>query len=100
MHRSSRTRRRPSSRIGISASERICATSGYLIVGGALVDQDDERLRGISIMMCDLLDAHRLGGLVAQQFIEGVEDDLPRLLGTDLLPVVPLAHAAIVLLSH
>ena len=26
---------------------------GYLIAGGPLVDQDDERLRGISIMMCD-----------------------------------------------
>ena len=26
---------------------------GYLIGGGPLVDQDDERLRGISIMTCD-----------------------------------------------
>jgi hypothetical protein len=54
-------------------------------------------------VLCDLLDAHRLGGLVAQQLVEGVEDALPRLLGglgTDLLPVVPLAHAANVLLSH
>ena len=26
---------------------------GYLVGGGPLVDQDDERLRGISIMKCD-----------------------------------------------
>jgi hypothetical protein len=26
---------------------------GYLVGGGPLVDQDDERLRGISIMTCD-----------------------------------------------
>jgi len=33
---------------------------GYLIGGGPLVDQDDERLRGISIMMCDPETARRL----------------------------------------
>ena len=33
---------------------------GYLIGGGPLVDQDDERLRGISIMKCDLETARRL----------------------------------------
>jgi uncharacterized protein YciI len=33
---------------------------GYLICGGPLVDQDDERLRGISIMACDLETARRL----------------------------------------
>ena len=33
---------------------------GYLIGGGPLVDQDDERLRGISIMACDLETARRL----------------------------------------
>ena len=33
---------------------------GYLICGGPLVDQEDERLRGISIMMCDLATARRL----------------------------------------
>ena len=33
---------------------------GYLIGGGPLVDQDDERLRGISIMMCDRQTARRL----------------------------------------
>ena len=33
---------------------------GYLIAGGPLVDQDDVRLRGISIMMCDAETARRL----------------------------------------
>ena len=33
---------------------------GYLIGGGPLVDQDDERLRGISIMRCDPETARRL----------------------------------------
>ncbi len=33
---------------------------GYLIGGGPLVDQDDERLRGISIMRCDADTARRL----------------------------------------
>ena len=33
---------------------------GYLICGGPLVDQDDERLRGISIMKCDPETARRL----------------------------------------
>ena len=33
---------------------------GYLIGGGPLVDQDDERLRGISIMTCDPETARRL----------------------------------------
>ena len=59
MHRSSRTRRRPSSRIVISPTEPSCA-SGYLVGGGPLVDQDDERLRGISIWMCDSETARRL----------------------------------------
>jgi len=33
---------------------------GYLIGGGPLVDQDDERLRGISVMPCDPETARRL----------------------------------------
>jgi uncharacterized protein len=33
---------------------------GYLVGGGPLVDQDDERLRSISIMMCDPETARRL----------------------------------------
>ena len=33
---------------------------GYLVGGGPLVDQDDERLRGISIWMCDSETARRL----------------------------------------
>lgn len=33
---------------------------GYLIGGGPLVEQDDERLRGISIMRCDPETARRL----------------------------------------
>jgi uncharacterized protein YciI len=33
---------------------------GYLVGGGPLVDQDDERLRGISIMKCDPETARRL----------------------------------------
>ena len=33
---------------------------GYLIAGGPLVDQDDEALRGISIMACDPETARRL----------------------------------------
>ena len=33
---------------------------GYLIRGGPLVDQDDERLRGISIWACDPESARRL----------------------------------------
>jgi len=60
MHRSSRRRRRPSSRIGISPTEPICADRGYLIGGGPLVDQDDERLRSISIWTCDAETARRL----------------------------------------
>src|SRR5687768_12589830 len=35
---------------------------GYLVGGGPLVDQDDERLRGISIMSCDPDTARRLSG--------------------------------------
>lgn len=33
---------------------------GYLIGGGPVVDQDDERLRGVSIMACDLETARRV----------------------------------------
>lgn len=33
---------------------------GYLIGGGPLVDQDDERLRGISVLKCDPETARRL----------------------------------------
>jgi uncharacterized protein YciI len=33
---------------------------GYLIGGGPLVDQDDDRLRGISVMLCDPETARRL----------------------------------------
>ncbi len=33
---------------------------GYLVAGGPLDDQDDERLRGISIWMCDPETARRL----------------------------------------
>jgi uncharacterized protein YciI len=33
---------------------------GYLIAGGPLVDQDDERLRGISVLKCDVETARRL----------------------------------------
>jgi uncharacterized protein YciI len=33
---------------------------GYLIGGGPLVDADDERLRGISVMACDPETARRL----------------------------------------
>ena len=33
---------------------------GYLLGGGPLVDQDDERLRGISIMACDPETARRI----------------------------------------
>jgi uncharacterized protein YciI len=33
---------------------------GYLVGGGPLVDQDDERLRGISILKCDPETARRL----------------------------------------
>ena len=33
---------------------------GYLVGGGPLVDQDDERLRGISIMSCDPETARRV----------------------------------------
>ena len=33
---------------------------GFLIAGGPLVDQDDERLRGFSIMTCDLETARQL----------------------------------------
>jgi uncharacterized protein YciI len=33
---------------------------GYLICGGPLVDQDDERLRGVSIWACDHETARRL----------------------------------------
>jgi uncharacterized protein YciI len=33
---------------------------GYLVGGGPIVDQDDERLRGISIMACDPETARRL----------------------------------------
>jgi uncharacterized protein len=33
---------------------------GYLVGGGPLLDQDDERLRGISIMACDAETARRL----------------------------------------
>ena len=34
---------------------------GVLVGGGPLVDQDDERLRGISSMTCDAETARRLG---------------------------------------
>ena len=33
---------------------------GYILGGGPLVDQDDERLRGISIMTCDPETARRV----------------------------------------
>src|SRR3712207_7943944 len=33
---------------------------GYLVGGGPLVDQEDERLRGLSIMACDPETARRL----------------------------------------
>ncbi|NUT55056.1 MAG: hypothetical protein HOQ03_03615 [Thermoleophilia bacterium] len=33
---------------------------GLLVAGGPLVDQDDERLRGVSIMACDPETARRL----------------------------------------
>ena len=59
MHRSSRTRRRTSSRIGTSPSEQICAIAATSSAEGR-VDQDDERLRGISIMKCDSETARRL----------------------------------------
>jgi uncharacterized protein len=35
---------------------------GYLIGGGPVVDQDDERVRGVSIMACDPETARRLAG--------------------------------------
>ena len=60
MHRSSPTTRRPSFRIGISPSEPIFATAAILIAGGPLVEQDDERLRSISIWACDAETARRL----------------------------------------
>ena len=50
--------RPPSSRIGISPSAQTCATAATS--SEALVDQDDERLRGISIMKCDPETARRL----------------------------------------
>ena len=60
MRRTTRTTRQPSSRIGTSPSERDLRDRGFLIGGGPLVDQDDERLRGISIMACDPETARRL----------------------------------------
>jgi uncharacterized protein YciI len=33
---------------------------GHLIAGGPLADQDDERLRGLSVMTCDAETARRL----------------------------------------
>jgi uncharacterized protein YciI len=33
---------------------------GYLVAGGPLLDQDDDRLRGISVMNCDIETARRL----------------------------------------
>jgi uncharacterized protein len=33
---------------------------GYIVAGGPLVDQDDERLRGMSIMSCDPETARRV----------------------------------------
>jgi uncharacterized protein YciI len=33
---------------------------GYLVAGGPLVDQEDERLRGLSIMACDAGTARRV----------------------------------------
>lgn len=33
---------------------------GYLVAGGPLDDQDDERLRGLSVMSCDAETARRL----------------------------------------
>jgi uncharacterized protein YciI len=33
---------------------------GYLVAGGPLVDGDDERLRGLSVMACDQETARRL----------------------------------------
>ena len=44
---------RPSSRNRHLAFRADLRDRGYLVGGGPLVDQDDERLRGISIMMCD-----------------------------------------------
>jgi uncharacterized protein YciI len=35
---------------------------GYLLAGGPLVDQDDERLRGLSVWTCDPETARRLSG--------------------------------------
>jgi len=35
---------------------------GYLVGGGPLVDQDDDRLRGLSVMACDADTARRLSG--------------------------------------
>jgi uncharacterized protein YciI len=35
---------------------------GYIVAGGPLVDQDDERLRGVSIMSCDPETARRIAG--------------------------------------
>ena len=51
---------------------------GYLIGGGPLVDQDDERLRGISIMMCDPETARRLSkeDQAVGQSARGRGDDL------------------------
>ena len=59
-HRSSRTRRPPSSRIGIIAYRADLRDRGHLVGGGPLVDQDDERLRSISIWTCDRETARRL----------------------------------------
>ena len=35
---------------------------GYLLAGGPLTDQDDERLRGLSVWTCDPETARRLSG--------------------------------------
>ena len=51
---------------------------GYLICGGPLVDQDDERLRGISIWTCD-----RRDGASAEQGGPGGAGGPPRVRGDD-----------------
>ena len=79
MHRSSRTRRRPSSRIGTSPSEPIFATAATSSPEAPLVDQDDERLRSISIWTCDAETARRLSNddpAVQAGRLRGRGDDL------------------------
>ena len=59
MRRTTRTTRQQSSRIGTSLRADL-RDRGFLIAGGPVVDQDDERLRGFSIMSCDPDTARRL----------------------------------------